>query len=77
MSKIATTSYLVLGVALVGWLVATGDPLPIGLLLVLAVVVLLHISGPRGLGKDAEDQKIRQQAKARYGVNAPDHGPRF
>lgn len=77
MSKMATISYLVVGVALVGWLVATGDPLPIGLLLVLVVVVLLHISGPRGLGKGAEDKMIRQQAKARYGVNAPDHGPRF
>jgi hypothetical protein len=69
--------YLVAGAALAVWLGTTGDLLPLGLLFVLVVVGLLHLSGPRGIGTSAEDHQIREQSKARYGVNAPDHGPRF
>lgn len=76
MSRIATVFYAVVGVVLVVWLVATGDALPIGLLLILVVAGLLHLTGPRGPGMGGEDHQIREQAKARYGVNAPDR-PRF
>ena len=76
MSRIVALFYAVAGAALVVWAVVTRDYLPVGLLFLVGIVGLLHLTGPRGFGSRVDDAQIREQTKNRYGVNAPDR-PRF
>ncbi len=76
MSKTAMLVYAVIGVGLITWAVVSGDALPVGLLLLVGLAALLHLVGPGKMGKAGAEHHIREQAKARYGVNAPDR-PRF
>ncbi|GGK71979.1 hypothetical protein [Ornithinimicrobium pekingense] len=76
MSKTAVLVYAVVGAGLIAWAVMSGDALPLGLLLLACLAALLHLVGPGKMGKAGADQQLREQARARYGVHAPDR-PRF
>lgn len=76
MSKTAVLVYAVIGVGLVTWAVMSGDALPSGVLLLVGLAALLHLVGPGRMGQAGAEHQIREQAKARYGVHAPDR-PRF
>lgn len=76
MSRTAAPTYAAVGVALTVWAVVSRDAVPLGVLILVGLAPLVHLVGPGRMGKDGADQHLRQQARARYGVNAPDR-PRF
>ncbi|GAA4883446.1 hypothetical protein [Serinicoccus chungangensis] len=76
MTRTAALAYGFAALALIAWAITAKDYLPLGLLLLVILVALVHLFGPGKFGKGAAEQHIREQAKARYGINAPDR-PRF
>lgn len=76
MSRNTVATYAVAAGILTAWVVMSGDYVPALLLLGVVVAALVHFIGPGRRARGADDHHLREQAKVRYGVNAPDR-PRF